>query len=207
MTSLSNQLNELERLAKGAIDLNARIVWLQDACRRYIEPATYVDRDGKSAPDHDLEAKTSLWENDIIYALDCLDQREEQAALKAALEGKDRLTTAIREMEEGQARWNAPDQLPTVPPGHEGWFIVAVRRAHSGKISSFSAAYLNEEELWFEDEGESRRVSGWFTSEASDGDDSSQFQPILSDGDELMGWTAIPQFDPARLALSTNGGK
>jgi hypothetical protein len=87
-------------------------------------------------------------------------------------------------------------------------YIVAVYRAHSGKVYSFAATYLNEYGLIYEwgcpkgkpdfscdgcDDG--CPTTGWFT-QTGEEDDSTTFHSMnCKDGDKFMGWREIPQWD------------
>jgi hypothetical protein len=101
--------------------------------------------------------------------------------------------------------WRSPDEIPECKKGDLAYRIVAVKRRHSGQTVSFSASYLNAVPLWFEDENGSRAVTGWNSDE--EGDDGPLYRPLLSDGDELMGWREFPVFDPASPPAETGEGR
>lgn len=87
-------------------------------------------------------------------------------------------------------RWHGPDDVPPTPPGEEDFFIVAVRRAQSGKVWSYPAIYIRDFTLTYCG-GEEREETGWFTAEAN-GEESSNYYPLLQPGDELIGWREVP---------------
>jgi len=89
--------------------------------------------------------------------------------------------------------WKADGSTPGLPMGREGYFIVAVRRSHNGKVYSFPALYLNNFRLQYEDEDD-RLTTGWFGIEANEDGDGVTYNSILGDGDELVAWRACPRF-------------
>jgi hypothetical protein len=99
----------------------------------------------------------------------------------------------------GGCVWRSPKETPVMGARQEAFFIVAVRRSHNGKVFSFPAIYANAIQLWYEDEGETRVVTGWFSPE-SEGDDATSFRDLLSNGDELIAWTDVPQYVEAAKA-------
>lgn len=107
--------------------------------------------------------------------------------------------------------WHSPDDLPQVSPGDMGWFWVAVRRAN-GRTYNFPASYLNTMLLSDEngtadepvvgnryshgaaDEMEgSFPATGWHSAQEHSEYDN-VYMPLLSDGDELLGWRAVDDF-------------
>lgn len=96
--------------------------------------------------------------------------------------------------------WFSPEIPPATPKGSERYFIVAVRRAHNGKVWTFPAQYLNAYPLLFEVcgcEGEpDGHVSdgcpctGWYSA-SSDGEYDENYSPLLSFGDELLAWSEV----------------
>ncbi len=106
-----------------------------------------------------------------------------------------------------ETMWFSPEIPPTIPKGSERYFIVAVRRAHSGKVWSFPATYLNAYPLTFEiceceaehsDDG--CPSTGWFTV-SSEGEYDENYLPLLSPGDELVAWSEI-QLHPLDARLT-----
>lgn len=102
--------------------------------------------------------------------------------------------------------WCEGDTPPAVKPGHEREFVVAVRRAHSGKVYSFAASYLNAAPLRYDycpkdkdgfceecsDDG--CPTTGWFIRTGDD--DGTQYNRLhLDKGDEFMGWREIPRWE------------
>jgi len=105
-------------------------------------------------------------------------------------------------------KWERPDKKPETPTGECGFFIVAVRRKHSGKIYTFGACYLNAFLLQFEygcskcdgDEDQCPHSdrdgcprSGWYSDEPVTDYDRS-FDPLLGPDDEFLGWQPYPSF-------------
>lgn len=114
-------------------------------------------------------------------------------------------------MDKTDETWKPGTEIPPVTKGSESEFVVAVRRASSGKVYSFSASYLNAFPLEYRDgcpkgndvniacEGcdDGCPTTGWFYQTGEDGD-SSQYNSLhLGDGDELVGWRHIPQWPGA----------
>ena len=103
------------------------------------------------------------------------------------------------------SKWNKPDQVPQVDVGGMTEFVVAVYRAHSGKVYSFAATYLNGYRLNYQDcpKGKDKfcdeceegcPTTGWFV-QTGDDDDAIMFHGLsLKDGDALRGWRTIPQW-------------
>lgn len=103
--------------------------------------------------------------------------------------------------------WKDGDIIPEVRSGQSKEFIVAVRRAHNGKVYSFAADYLNACRLRYEygcpKESEGCRgddcedgcpTTGWF-SPTGDEDDGRTYHALsLRDGDKLVGWRDVPQW-------------
>lgn len=119
----------------------------------------------------------------------------------------------------GEAKWFAASVPPSIPVGTQRSFIVAVRRAHSGKVYSFPAIYLNGYQLVYET-GECPKgngcegngcddgcpTTGWY-SDSSEGEyDHNYAKLALAPGDEFLAWSPIQQFDPDRVALVTDKG-
>jgi hypothetical protein len=109
------------------------------------------------------------------------------------------------------ADWNDPSSIPTMKPGNMKEFIVAVYRAHSGKVYTFAATYLNGYGLNYEScpkgnaspyevcEGceDGCPTTGWF-SQTGDEDEGSTFHAMnMKDGDQLMGWQELPKWNGA----------
>lgn len=91
--------------------------------------------------------------------------------------------------------WRSPTEVPETKKGEHAYRIVAVKRADGEKVVSFSAFYMNAVPLWFEDDNESRNVTGWHSD--SEGDDGPTYSPLLTEGDVLMGWREFPQWGAA----------
>lgn len=137
-----------------------------------------------------------------------------RAGLKAAARIRSALATTA-----GEAKWFAASVPPSIPVGTQRSFIVAVRRAHSGKVYSFPAIYLNGYQLVYET-GECPKgngcegngcddgcpTTGWY-SDSSEGEyDHNYAKLALAPGDEFLAWSPIQQFDPDRVALVTDKG-
>ncbi|NWE53668.1 hypothetical protein, partial [Brevundimonas sp. P7753] len=103
--------------------------------------------------------------------------------------------------------WRSPTEVPEAKKGEHAYRIVAVKRADGEKVVTFSAFYMNAVPLWFEDDNESRNVTGWHSD--SEGDDGPTYSPLLTQGDALMGWREFPQWEaalsPEAPALNTIG--
>jgi hypothetical protein len=121
-------------------------------------------------------------------------------------------------------QWHSPDETPPVKRGNEKAYIIAVRRAHNGKVTSFPALYLNTLELQYNDGqcphcpgGDKCRidqgydgcpVTGWFDWTLSDDCDGRQYEPVLTKGDKIEGWTEVPQWEPPMTSpVETQAGQ
>jgi hypothetical protein len=92
---------------------------------------------------------------------------------------------------------------PDIPKGKEREFIVAVRRKHRSEPFVFPATYANE---FTDDDGLSTRdggayvANGWhLTGLDMSGEFNNVYEPLaLNDGDEVVGWQALPKWsEPA----------
>ena len=87
------------------------------------------------------------------------------------------------------------DDIPDMPNGMEcREIIVCVKRAHNGKMASFSAYYLNDMFLYpndVADDGDN--YTGWFYNDG--GEDEPYYLPLLLQGDELVAWSYVPKFE------------
>lgn len=87
------------------------------------------------------------------------------------------------------------DRLPDTPSDSDLEFIVAVRRAHTGKTYVFAANYLNSKELYSEEEeadDEGRIcVTGWYY-ERDDAEYDTAWHQILNPGDTVTHWQPLP---------------
>lgn len=103
-------------------------------------------------------------------------------------------------------KWNVGTVTPRIDVGWEREFVVAVKRAHNGKVYSFAASYLNAYPLRYEyecpkGEGCPRDgcedgcpTTGWFRLTGDDGEGRLYQQLELNEGDELLGWRDVPQW-------------
>lgn len=107
------------------------------------------------------------------------------------------------------AGWKAPENNPSVEPGEESYFYVAVRRKHSGQVFVFPALYCNGIRLE-DDEPVSAsgpnwemrvlnddivQAFGWFHIVSGEEDDEDGFyRPICGPGDVVVGWHERPAF-------------
>lgn len=101
-----------------------------------------------------------------------------------------------QQLEMASVGWTAPSEVPETKKGEHSYRIVAVKRAGQGgkdRTAVFSAFYMNDVPLWFEDDNESRNVTGWHSDTESD--DGPTYSPLLGDGDTLLGWCDFPKWD------------
>ncbi len=106
-----------------------------------------------------------------------------------------------------ELKWMSGTATPKIADASCEYFAVAVRRGHSGKTYTFTAVYLNKYGLEYEDckcsceeeHGDGCPTTGWFTVESSNQYDGGLYTHLLSKGDELVAWAAIPEFDPTEL--------
>lgn len=133
--------------------------------------------------------------NDTMHPVGCAEW-EERARVAI-----DMAKAMLAKGRQGKAvAWCSPDASPETKPGEYSYRIVAVRRAHSGLIARFGAFYLNAMFLTFEDE-EDRAVTGWMADRETD--DGVVYDPILSKGDELLGWCEFPLYTATPPARDT----
>jgi len=99
--------------------------------------------------------------------------------------------------------WLPADVPPDISVGDERWYIVAVKRGHSGSIHSFGAAYLNGVEMYDEDDNSAMTMTGWYDTSNDDG--RTLYNPVIGNEDELMGWQEFPLFQPLPEAPSAGG--
>lgn len=96
--------------------------------------------------------------------------------------------------------WRLDGASPSTRVRTAEYFIVAVRRHHNKKIYSFPATYLNQFPLFDEAEDcpeDGRPTTGWYTAASCDtGEFTETYSRFLEKGDELIGWTDVPQFAP-----------
>lgn len=114
--------------------------------------------------------------------------------------------------------WRRGDEVPPVESGALAEFIVAVLRARTGKVYSFSATYLNGYGLTYNDgcpkgkdefcEGceDGCPTTGWFRETGADDEGTTFHTLILAEGDRLMGWRHIPQWPAMPLAPTFKAG-
>lgn len=90
---------------------------------------------------------------------------------------------------------------PPTKAGDYDEYIVAVRRkAVPGRIFVFASNYANNygKETLSDDEGNEYIADGWYTiGHDSSGEYDSLFMPMLDDGDEVIGWQALPKWSDA----------
>lgn len=102
--------------------------------------------------------------------------------------------------------WHDGEIIPPVKRGGATEYVVAVYRAHHGKVFTFSSSYLNAHPLNYKYEcpkgdgcegngcDDGCPTTGWFYETGEDGD-ATQFNSLeLKDGDKLMGWCEIPRW-------------
>lgn len=102
--------------------------------------------------------------------------------------------------------WLTPEAEPPMGRFNSRNFIVAVKRAYSGRVYVFPAQYLFNCPLWFEDEAEERAVTGWYGADC-ESDEITNYTPLLSNGDELMGWQPLPEWNALASPASTAEGE
>lgn len=107
------------------------------------------------------------------------------------------------------AGWKAPEDNPSVEPGEESCFYVAVRRQHNDQVFVFPALFCNGTRL--EDhrpvstngphwemraiDDETVQAFGWFHIVTGDEDDDGGFyRPICGAGDVVVGWHERPAY-------------
>ncbi|GEM_PF-2883680 len=117
-----------------------------------------------------------------------------QAAIQA--------TRPARDGAVGEA-WRSPADTPVVDAESCCDFIVAVKRKHSERVFVFPAQYLRSFELHFNEEPYERRVNGWYLARSEDPDMGDTYYELLNEGDELLGWQNLPQWEALQATLST----
>ena len=109
-------------------------------------------------------------------------------------------------------QWLPIESAPDVSKGGVRWCSVAVKRKNSDKVYVMPACYTNEYPLTYdyfeaversgngwsealadpEDDEADALATGWFSPRASNGDYDSVWEPLLTEGDELVGWMPLP---------------
>lgn len=101
--------------------------------------------------------------------------------------------------------WDTSGNPPEVEKGVAKDFIVAVKRKGRQKIYSFPATYLNAHPLEYDgdcmckhedDHDDGCPTTGWFTHESSNQYDGGLYNTLLNEGDELVAYTPVPQYQP-----------
>jgi Lar family restriction alleviation protein len=128
--------------------------------------------------------------------------------VRTALSARAVLTDTARE---GATSWHLAEETPPVAKANCREFIVAVKRAKTGKVSTFAASYLNAYELEYQDHpcpqcqnipdpecsgnsGGGCPTTGWYTVTGDD-DYAGMWNALyLEKGDEIVGWAEVPQF-------------
>lgn len=124
-----------------------------------------------------------------------------------------RTIAALPHMQQAGGVWRHPDELPPVEQGGAGWFWVAVRRAHNGKVYSFPATYLNRFKFENDDDPVERPSLGnrWSIIPPDESDEcyalatgwhdpkehseySAFYESLLQDSDELVAWREVAAF-------------
>lgn len=111
--------------------------------------------------------------------------------------------------------WREALEIPSVPKGGEREYIVAVYRAHSGKVYSFACTYLNATPLNCDEcplgneahscgkcTDDGCPFTGWYRLTGDDGESGSYQSLHLETGDEIRGWREIPRWED-RAALAS----
>lgn len=98
--------------------------------------------------------------------------------------------------------WISPsERLPDVPAGDDLDVLVAVRRAHNGKVYVFTTSYLNRypvidhDQFIQDDDNDHREITGWFYLS----DDEETWHRTLGEKDELVAWQLKPA-EPSEVA-------
>lgn len=104
--------------------------------------------------------------------------------------------------------WHDGAEIPPVKQRSEREYIVAVRRAISEKVYTFSCSYLNALPLNCDDCPHGQEANGcgectddgcpftgWYYLTGEDGDSGSYQSLNLGPGDKLMGWREMPQWE------------
>lgn len=113
--------------------------------------------------------------------------------------------------------WRSANDVPPLKRGTMQEYVLAVYRSHSGKIYSFAGSYLNAYPLQYRHEcpkgdgcsgdgcDDGCPTTGWFV-QVGDDDDAAIFQSLsLKDGDKIMGWRDIPQWDASCQTAPVSG--
>ena len=105
--------------------------------------------------------------------------------------------------------WRNVADAPTVSKGNERLFVVAVRRARTGKVHTFPANYLNAYPLHFDEpckecpgegkgcgmeDGDGCPRTGWYTCSEGGEYDYTYSRLHLDPGDEHVGWCEFPSY-------------
>lgn len=137
--------------------------------------------------------------------------REALDMLIAAYEGLSALVPTPPPVEAAQepVAWRNVADAPTVSKGNERLFVVAVRRARTGKVHTFPANYLNAYPLHFDEpckecpgegkgcgmeDGDGCPRTGWYTCSEGGEYDYTYSRLLLDPGDEHVGWCEFPSY-------------
>jgi hypothetical protein len=109
-------------------------------------------------------------------------------------------------------QWQPPELVPPVEGGQEGEFIVAVYRARTGKVYTFSCSYLSAFRILYDDcprdkvkqglcddcSEDGCSTTGWFYLTGDGNNESGCYQTLLlRDGDKIVGWQELPKWTAA----------
>ncbi len=120
--------------------------------------------------------------------------------LSAALS---RAEALLAEAREGLTTVHPPTDLPPTPDGQDRFYLAIVERCHNGKAYTIPAVHLHNLPLQYEDE--ERKTTGWYAYTWDDSDDATAYEPLIGNGDKLLGWAEIPDLAAALLAKLEQG--
>jgi len=107
-----------------------------------------------------------------------------------------------------QSPWMDIETAPPIEPGNMQEYVIAVYRKRTNKIHTFACSYLKAYPLHYEDTdfcpnktcddgpcSDGCLTTGWFTLVGEDDEAGTYYRLALYDGDKLMGWREMPQWD------------
>jgi len=126
-----------------------------------------------------------------------------------------------------QSPWMGIETAPPLEIGDIQEYVIAVYRKRTNKVHTFACSYLKSYPLHYEDTdfcpnktcddgpcSDGCPTTGWFTLVGEDDEAGTYYRLALYDGDKLMGWREMPQWDlalppthnsPPDAALSSQG--
>lgn len=159
---------------------------------------------------------------DVMFIRNCpMFTKFDHENVDTLLSGEEQniIVAALRADHAQSPLWQSGDILPPVKFGHMKEFVIAVYREQSKKVYSFACSYLNAHRLQYEwcpkdakkdgfcdgcDDG--CPTTGWFILTGDGDNESGAFNSLtINDGDKIVGWQNIPQWDGTPVTSTDRG--